>query len=122
MENKERQKEELSYSRLVCLRFNKWGNLLIGGLSWATTRQVHLHICLLKSKSLYRYFNGVQSHIQYRWSQHHLTLSRLCPWGSFQCGQDKWITHSNNRGGGLEPPIARSTSDHVLSKTSSHSM
>lgn len=51
------------------------------GLSWVATHWVVvLYTCPQNLKSLSRGLNQVQSHMQTRWSQQHLTFSRLCLW------------------------------------------
>lgn len=65
-------------------------------------KQISEPICQ-NLKSLYRGLNSVQSHILSRWSQQHIALTRLCPWGSFQHGEDMQYTHSKKRVGSEEP-------------------
>ena len=89
-------KERVSHSRLVDSRFNKPGNL--PGLSWVTGRQVDLHLTPQNLKSLYRGLNRVQSRILSKWSQQHMTLSRLHHW-KWLPPWDWWAEHNIPRTG-----------------------
>lgn len=75
------------------------GNLR--GLSWAAERQVDLCTCPLNLTCLYRGFNCVESCIQFRKSQYHVSLSRLYLWGSFWEWGTQVEAHSKNRGLGV---------------------
>ena len=59
----------------------------LSGLSWVAARCVDFCTCLPNLKSLYRGLNWVQSHTQSGWSQHHITVSRLCPWAASSSGK-----------------------------------
>ena len=56
-------------------------------------------------KSLYRGLDWIQSHIPSRWSQQHLTLSKLHPWKWLRLWDGGQSVHSKDRGGGEEPPV-----------------
>lgn len=68
------------------------------------SRSPHLPAKIL---SLYRGLNWVRSCTQSRWSQQHLTLSRLLPWNSSHFGNGEWNVHSIDRGGDEKHPIAK---------------
>lgn len=56
-------------------------------------------ICSPNHKSLQRSLNWVQSHIQCRCAQHHITISRLCPWSTSGSGKGKHNPHAKIREG-----------------------
>lgn len=116
-EERERQKEETGHSR--------WA----GGLSWGAVRQVDLHSCPPNLKSLHRRLNLVQSHRPSRWSQYHITISRLYPWSSlWEEGEASrtYIPRDGGKRGSEESLIwgssSRSTSSHILPATTSNTL
>lgn len=84
------KKEEGHYG-WVGGRLDKQGNLPTG-LVLGTNRQGDLYTC---PPSLT--FIGVQSGLSSRWSQHHITVSRLGPWDSFREWEGKQNVHSKDR-------------------------
>ena len=89
---------------VVNCRFNKQRNLQ--GQSWSVSRQINLCTCQTESSSLYTSLKWLQSCTLSRWSQQHLTLSRLHP--SFQLWLQEWWVECifQGPGGGEEHPIA----------------
>ena len=63
-------------------KFNKQGELL-KRLVLGDQKKGDFHAHPPNLKNLYKGLNWVQSCAQYRWSHHHVTISRLYPWGSF---------------------------------------
>lgn len=72
-------KEKADLSRLVGSKLNKQGNLhmrlVLGGNKMSRFLQPLCQIL----KILYRGLKRVQLLIQFRWSQHHSILLRICP-------------------------------------------
>ena len=101
MDSKERAKEEVYHSILVYGRFKMQGNLYMRFVL-GTTRRVALHTHPPESWKFVQRFNRVWN----RWSKHHIALSRLCPLNGLEYRNSRWIVHSKERGGGVEPPVA----------------
>lgn len=72
----------------------------ISGSSSVVARKIDFHTCLLSFKNSNRGLNWVQSCITFKWSQHHITISRVHPWGSFweQERQAEYIFQGQRRG------------------------
>lgn len=109
---------------MVGVRLNEQGNLWC--LSWVEARWVDLFLCPQNPISLYRGLKWVKSHIPSRWSQHHITISSLCSWGSFwvQGGQVEHTFQGQGRRRGASDcwhPAHRSTGGNFLLVTSCNS-
>lgn len=114
----EKLKEEADHFRLVGVRFKKQGTD-IWGLSWAATRWVDLCSWSPNVKSLYRGLTWLLSQIPSRWFQHLITISSICPWGSFweQRRQAEPTFQGRWRGWGVSNssgPVHGSTGGHNL--------
>lgn len=90
----QRLKKEADYYRLEGDRFSKQRNILGG---YKMSRSLHLLPDFFKA--FYRGLKWVQSCIQSRWSQQHLTLLRLHLWKSSHFGKSRWNIHSKDREG-----------------------
>lgn len=83
-EVRESLKTEAHHSRPVGGRCNKQGNLQVWlmlcrcEMSWS----LYLPTRIFKKRFI-RGIDWIQSHILSRWSQQHITISELYPWGSF---------------------------------------
>lgn len=79
-EGKEKARKEADHSRLVDRKFNMQMNML---MRLATGGCKTVDLSTQNIKSLDKGLNWIQSHLQSGYSQHRITISRLCPWSSF---------------------------------------
>lgn len=117
-QGRERQKKEgAAPDRSVAGWISKGTS--VQGLSWVSTGWVVLGNQPPCLKSLYRGFIWVQLRTQPRWSQHHHSFLRLCPWGSFWELESSRLHTART---GKEPPAALGpaqgpTGSHLLFTT-----
>lgn len=96
--------------------------ICIQGLSWVAARWVDLHTCLPSLQSLHRVLNWVRSSVPFRWSQHHITVSRPCPSGSLWDQARQAEAHSKDGEGisNLWFPRSGSGWSHLLTSSNAH--
>ena len=77
------------------------------GLLWEAARQVDLCTCLSNLKNLCRGLHWPQSYIIFTWPQYHMTISRLCPWGSLWEQGRKAEPNFQGRGSSEKSPVTK---------------
>lgn len=95
---KQKDTKEVDHPRLVGGRYNKQGNLHIRLIPVCCKTSTALHPPARILKVYIKAFTRIQSHIQSKWSQRHVTLSRLCPWNG--CWDSGLTIHFQDKGWG----------------------